>query len=101
MHRFRFAALLLVASALFVQTQSGGTTVLRCGSLWDGKTDQVRRNVNISIANGKIASVGEAAPGTANTIDLSSSTCLPGLIDTHTHVLLQGDITAEDYDQQL
>src|SRR5262249_25890014 len=33
--------------------------------------------------------------------DLSSSTCLPGLIDTHTHVLLQGDITAEDYDQQL
>mgnify|MGYP003344344920 CR=1 FL=1 len=28
-------------------------------------------------------------------------TCLPGLIDTHTHVLLQGDITAEDYDAQL
>ena len=27
--------------------------------------------------------------------------CLPGLIDTHTHVLLQGDITAEDYDVQL
>ena len=28
-------------------------------------------------------------------------TCLPGLIDTHTHVLLQGDITAADYDEQL
>jgi imidazolonepropionase-like amidohydrolase len=28
-------------------------------------------------------------------------TCLPGLIDTHTHVLLQGDINAEDYDAQL
>ena len=26
---------------------------------------------------------------------------LPGLIDTHTHVLLQGDITAADYDEQL
>ena len=25
----------------------------------------------------------------------------PGLIDTHTHVLLQGDITAADYDEQL
>jgi imidazolonepropionase-like amidohydrolase len=28
-------------------------------------------------------------------------TCLPGLIDTHTHVLPQGDITAADYDEQL
>ena len=25
----------------------------------------------------------------------------PGLIDNHTHVLLQGDITAADYDEQL
>jgi imidazolonepropionase-like amidohydrolase len=101
MHRFRFAALLLLVPTLYAQTQPGGATVLHCGSLWDGKTDQLRRNINIAVANGKIVSVGEAAPGAANTIDLGSSTCLPGLIDTHTHVLLQGDITAEDYDQQL
>jgi len=34
-------------------------------------------------------------------IDLSKSTVLPGFIDTHTHVLLQGDITAAEYDEQL
>ena len=34
-------------------------------------------------------------------INLSHETCLPGRIDTHTHVLLQGDITAADYDEQL
>ena len=34
-------------------------------------------------------------------IDLSASTVLPGLIDNHTHILLQGDITSADYDLQL
>jgi imidazolonepropionase-like amidohydrolase len=34
-------------------------------------------------------------------LELGSRTLMPGLIDDHTHILLQGDITAEDYDEQL
>jgi len=46
--------------------------------------------------------VGHEAPAAKAVVtDLSKLTCLPGLIDTHTHVLLQGDITADDYDAQL
>ncbi len=85
------------------------TTVLRCGALVDVASGQVRRNVEIVVAGNKIQSVGRTPDAQADvmprngaqTVDLSSMTCLPGLIDTHTHVLLQGDITAEDYDVQL
>jgi imidazolonepropionase-like amidohydrolase len=42
-----------------------------------------------------------AIPDGADVIDLGDMTLLPGLIDAHTHVLLQGDVTAEDYDVQI
>jgi len=34
-------------------------------------------------------------------VDLGNTTVLPGFIDVHTHLLLQGDVTAEEYDAQL
>ncbi len=80
--------------------QTTPVTYLKCGNLFDGKSDTVRKNVVIAIEGEKIKEVGGAASG-GDVIDLSSRTCLPGLIDTHTHVLLQGDITAADYDVQL
>src|SRR5215469_7082266 len=77
------------------------TIALRCGSLFDGRGDSLRKNVVVVIDGERIREVGSGAPSGAESIDLSHETCLPGLIDTHTHVLLQGDITAADYDAQL
>jgi imidazolonepropionase-like amidohydrolase len=75
---------------------------VHCDTLIDGKTDRPQANVVIAVENGKISRIGPAAAGSgAETIQLAAHTCLPGLIDTHTHILLQGDITAADYDEQL
>lgn len=76
---------------------------LRCGALFQPEDGQMRRNVLITIQGDRIKEVhdNEQPPAGATTIDLADHTCLPGLMDTHTHTLLQGDITAADYDEQL
>src|ERR1051326_4789348 len=76
---------------------------VRCGALVQPESGRLQRSVLIAIQGERIAGVmpGGTPPSGAQVIDLSDHTCLPGLIDTHTHVLLQGDITAADYDEQL
>jgi imidazolonepropionase-like amidohydrolase len=77
--------------------------IVRCGALIQPANGQVQHNVLITVEGERIREVlenGQPQSG-AQVIDLSDHTCLPGLIDSHTHALLQGDITAEDYDQQL
>jgi imidazolonepropionase-like amidohydrolase len=92
----------ICGASLLGQTTAGAkVVVLRCGSLFDGRGDALRKNVVVVIEGEKIKEIATSAPLGAEVIDLSRETCLPGLIDTHTHILLQGDITAADYDEQL
>ena len=93
-------------SALYAQQTAAPApkrVAIRAGRLIDGKSDAPIANALIVIEGDKIVSVtpGGSAPAGVELIDLSNVTVLPGLVDAHTHVLLQGDITAEDYDKQL
>jgi len=83
--------------------QPPGQVAIRCGRLIDGRAPTAADNAVILIEGDRIRQVGPglAIPADARVIDLGRSTCLPGLIDNHTHILLQGDISAADYDEQL
>jgi imidazolonepropionase-like amidohydrolase len=81
--------------------------VIRAAHMIDGKSDVVQTDVAVVVEGDHIVAVGPRAqmasriPAGAQTVDLGNATILPGLIDNHTHVLLQGDITSADYDDQL
>jgi imidazolonepropionase-like amidohydrolase len=83
-----------------------GTIVIRAQSLIDGTADKPRHNMEIVIRGNRITDVRAAKsqplPAGAQVIDLGAATVLPGLIDTHTHIFLQGeDPSAGGYDAQL
>jgi len=80
--------------------------IIRAGRLIDGAAENARSDQGILVEGDRIVAVGpysevSGRASGADLIDLSGMTVLPGLIDNHTHVLLQGDITAADYDEQL
>src|SRR5260370_2345956 len=97
--------ILLLALAISAAAQqkdnraSDSWTVIRAGFLIDGRSDKPRHDQVIVIHGNRIESVGDAAaakiPAGANVIDLSKATVLPGLIDSHTHIFLQGEDPAE------
>ena len=73
-------------------TPDSGSIAIRCGRLLDGISSAPLRDALVVIRDGTIRSVraqasrGDAAAAHVPVMDLSEYTCLPGLIDMHTHL---------------
>ncbi|HEY2934943.1 MAG TPA: amidohydrolase family protein [Acidobacteriota bacterium] len=80
--------LLFMISAL---AQSGSVSALRCGRLFNPVEGTLSSHVVILIRGNRIEAAGDNVqiPDGARSIDLTNYTVLPGLIDCHTHILLQ------------
>ena len=100
MHRFSLLIVFLATVAASA-AEPPTITAIRAGRLLDVSAEQVLENVVIVVEGDLIREVGSTVPPGATVIDLSNSTVMPGLIDGHTHVMLQGDATSVEYDEQL
>jgi imidazolonepropionase-like amidohydrolase len=103
---FHILALLAFTAVSFAQTPppSATTTVIRAGTLIDPVSGETKHDQMIVIRGNRIVSVGNASatPPDAKVIDLSNATVLPGMIESHTHIFLQGEDPAlGGYDIQL
>ncbi|PYX32139.1 MAG: amidohydrolase [Acidobacteria bacterium] len=99
--------LVLLASFLLFSILAAGQAptriAIRAARLIDGKSEKPLENPLILIEKDRIVSVtaGGNAPPSVEVVDLLNATVLPGFIDVHTHVLVQGDASSEEYDAQL
>ena len=106
MKYFKFLTLsfLAITFSVFAQEKKEDTYVLISNvNVWDGNGQDVVK-ANVLIKNNLIDQVGPnvKAPRGAETIDGKGGTLTPGLIDMHTHIMLNGPRAfysgSQDYD---
>ena len=91
LRRLAPAALACLLTLLPTALHAEDVTAIRCGQLLNPADGSLTRNAVIVVRGDRIEQVGAnvAVPAGARVIDLSAYTVLPGLIDAHTHILLQ------------
>ncbi len=99
----KIAAFALAAglSCLCASAEEPVPVAVRASRLLDVRSGRYVEGAVVVLRGDRIESVGAAVPPGAALLDLGSRTLLPGLIDAHTHVLLQGDATEAEYQDQI
>ena len=87
----RKSLFVLVCLIVFSGMTHAAPGAVRCGKLLDVRSGRMLSDQVISFdANGLITAIGAAGAGSSGSdgaiVDLSHATCLPGLIDMHTHL---------------
>ncbi|MFO1006702.1 MAG: amidohydrolase family protein [Planctomycetaceae bacterium] len=72
---------------------TGGNVIIRGGAIFTG-TGEVLENASILVEAGKIKAIGRdiAAPEGVRVIDATGRFLTPGLIDTHSHIMIEGGV---------
>ena len=80
-------AILFICVTGIVQGQETPTVAIRAGKLIDVRSGKVSSNVYIIVGKERILHIADSSPSGVKVIDLSRYTVVPGLIDSHAHVL--------------
>jgi len=93
----------VLAVLFFALPAVGAPVVIKAARMFDGRGDKLIAPGLVVIEGDRIvaAGPGAAVPKGAQVIDLGEATLLPGLIDSHTHLFLQGELASDPYDAQL
>jgi imidazolonepropionase-like amidohydrolase len=100
MHMPVAVAVLTMLAAPPAGAEPVAVTALHCGHLIDSVSGKLLGESTVVIEGKRIRGVlaGNAPPAGAATVDLTSETCMPGLIDTHTH--LTAELTPASYQEK-
>ena len=95
------AALLLAFGLFGAEPPAPPPIAIRAARLLDVRSGHYVEHPVVVVVGDRIDSVGTAVPAGATVVDLGDRVLLPGLADVHTHILLQGDATTAEYDEQI
>ena len=79
---------------------TGGNVLIRGATIFTG-TGEVLENASLLIESGKIKAIGAdiAAPEGVRVIDATGRFLIPGMIDTHSHIMIEGGVN--EYSQSV
>ena len=100
----QFRCLLALCTSLFAFSAVGAQevlTVLQCGKLIDVKAGTISEAMSVVIEGNTIQKVEQGYDSTgkrSKVVDLKTQTCMPGLIDSHTHI--SGQLSKQSYTER-